>query len=266
MPSTATITTFYSFTANTKARANQVNANFDLFRGHLLPINPNTQTAIGSTYDLGSSEHRWKNGYFQQIDLQSNTTTGNDLKIVGDTSGATGAFLFKIAGTEQFRVDSGGAYKIMNKTFDGSNPSRNGFAAAVGIVSTYQFSVGSGEIKVPSSTLTVTTVGNPVMLGFTPHTSGTQPFMNIVTTGTAQSITFRFYNNTQAASALLWAGTYRPPIMSTTAITLGFIQPLPAVVAVISTLQAGTHNIFMTVQTDSAEARLFDFRNYAKEL
>ena len=63
MPSTATITSFYSFTANTKARASQVNGNFDLFRGHIIPIDPNTQTAISATYDLGSSEYRWKNVY-----------------------------------------------------------------------------------------------------------------------------------------------------------------------------------------------------------
>lgn len=44
MPSTATITAFYTFTANTKARASLVNANFDIFRGHLLPLSPSTQT------------------------------------------------------------------------------------------------------------------------------------------------------------------------------------------------------------------------------
>lgn len=60
MPSTATITAFYNFTANTKARASQVQGNFDVFRGHLLPVSPSTATAIDNTYDLGSTEYRWR--------------------------------------------------------------------------------------------------------------------------------------------------------------------------------------------------------------
>lgn len=85
MPSSATITSFYTFNANTKARASQVNTNFSNFRGHLLPISPTTITAINSTYDLGSSEYRWRTGYFQEIDLVSNTTTGANIRISGAT-------------------------------------------------------------------------------------------------------------------------------------------------------------------------------------
>jgi hypothetical protein len=67
MPSTATITSFYTFTAGTKARAAQVNGNFDIFRGHIVPIDPNTQTSINNTYDLGSTEYRWRTGYFDSV-------------------------------------------------------------------------------------------------------------------------------------------------------------------------------------------------------
>jgi hypothetical protein len=84
MPSSATITAFYSFTANTKARASQVNANFDIFRGHLLPISPNTQTAINNTYDLGSSEYSWRRIYTNYIrfpELVSGTTTAGEGQI-----------------------------------------------------------------------------------------------------------------------------------------------------------------------------------------
>lgn len=77
MPSQATITAFYSFTANTKARASQVNGNFDVFRGHLLPIDPNTQTAISATYDLGSSDYRWRAVYLP-------ATSGTLSAAVGD--------------------------------------------------------------------------------------------------------------------------------------------------------------------------------------
>lgn len=106
MPSTATITAFYTFTANTKARATQVNANFDVFRGHIIPISPNTITAESLTWDIGSADYRWRSGYFRSIDLTSNTTTGNAISIEGLTSGASGAILFKIGGTEYFRVQA----------------------------------------------------------------------------------------------------------------------------------------------------------------
>lgn len=63
MPSSATITTFNTFVAGTKARASQVNENFSNFRGHSLPIDPNTATAVDATYDLGASDRRWRNIY-----------------------------------------------------------------------------------------------------------------------------------------------------------------------------------------------------------
>lgn len=67
MPSSATITAFYNFSANTKARASQVNANFDVFRGHVIPVHVSTATSADNTYDLGSSEYRWRNGYINAL-------------------------------------------------------------------------------------------------------------------------------------------------------------------------------------------------------
>ena len=64
MPSSATITAFYTFVAQTVIRSAHVNNNFDIFRGHLLPVDPNTSTAATTeTYDLGASDHRWRNVY-----------------------------------------------------------------------------------------------------------------------------------------------------------------------------------------------------------
>lgn len=72
MPSTATITAFYSFTANTKARATHVTNNFDIFRGHIIAVDPNTATAAPSlTYDLGSDDHRWRNVYADRLYLSA---------------------------------------------------------------------------------------------------------------------------------------------------------------------------------------------------
>jgi len=66
MPSTATITAFYSFVALTKIQSAQVNNNFSIFRGHIIPVDPNTATAGASgTYDLGESTHYWRGNYLQ---------------------------------------------------------------------------------------------------------------------------------------------------------------------------------------------------------
>jgi hypothetical protein len=74
MPSSATITAFYTFVANTKARASQTNHNFDILRGHIIPIDPNTQTSSDSTYDLGSTEYKWN--YIHANYLRLKTISG----------------------------------------------------------------------------------------------------------------------------------------------------------------------------------------------
>jgi len=117
MPSSATITAFYNFTANTKARATQVNNNFDVLRGHIIPIDPNTSTAATTvTYDLGSTEYRWRTGYFREVDFKSNTSTGQALQIVGDTATGQGAFLIKHAGNTRARIGGGNQYVDLDTT------------------------------------------------------------------------------------------------------------------------------------------------------
>lgn len=64
MPSSATITAFYEFSAGTLIRSARVNTNFSTFRGHLLPVAVDTATAAATlTYDLGADDHSWMNGY-----------------------------------------------------------------------------------------------------------------------------------------------------------------------------------------------------------
>jgi len=58
-----TISSFYSFSPNTKARASEINTNFNNFRGALLPINTDTLTTADSTFDLGNSSYYWKDLY-----------------------------------------------------------------------------------------------------------------------------------------------------------------------------------------------------------
>lgn len=113
MPSSATITAFYTFVANTKARSSQVNYNFTLFRGHNIPIEPLTATAANLTYDLGSSEYRWRYGYLGGAEFQTSTTTAA-LLLRGITSETAGAFGFYIGGTTTLVA------KIGSTGFDGA--------------------------------------------------------------------------------------------------------------------------------------------------
>lgn len=87
MPSTATITTFYNFSPNTKARATQVNTNFDIFRGHLIPVDPNTAASANNTYDLGSSEYRWRRLYLP-TDIGTTTADIGQMALSPITTGS----------------------------------------------------------------------------------------------------------------------------------------------------------------------------------
>lgn len=68
MPSSQTITSFFTFTPDTLIESAHHNTNFGVFRGHIIPVNPNTSTA-GTTgsYDIGSSEYSWRNVYTNNI-------------------------------------------------------------------------------------------------------------------------------------------------------------------------------------------------------
>lgn len=183
MPSSATITAFYSFTANSRARASQVNSNFSIFRGHILPVDPNTQTAVNSTYDLGSSEYYWRAGYFGSVDIKTSTSTAT-LTISGDTSAAGGAFVFKIEGVEVLRQASDGLsiYEggtLVNK-FSKTHQQCTS-SAAIGQIGFSPRHTGSTYVgtstgyNLANSTVTVATSGKPVevwLTGFGHTTSG----------------------------------------------------------------------------------------------
>ena len=74
MPSTATITAFYTFAPLTTIRSAYVNSNFSLWRGHVIPIDPTLTAAAHHAYDLGSDEHAWRGVYGQYLNLYQNTT------------------------------------------------------------------------------------------------------------------------------------------------------------------------------------------------
>jgi len=67
MPSSATIASsdLTDFEPQTLARSSEVDGNFAIWRGHLLPVDPNTSAAIDAAsatgYDIGSSQYRYRN-------------------------------------------------------------------------------------------------------------------------------------------------------------------------------------------------------------
>jgi hypothetical protein len=105
MPSSATITSFYSFAAGTLIRSARVNTNFSVFRGHLLPVDPNTALAASTlTYDLGADDHMWMNNYsgvwvaLAQSTPASNPSTTTKYKVYMKADG--GIYKLTSAGTE----------------------------------------------------------------------------------------------------------------------------------------------------------------------
>jgi hypothetical protein len=96
MPSTATITAFYTFSALTQIKSSEHNANFNNFRGHLIAIDPNTATAAATlTYDLGASDKYWRVGYVGLV----NANTVSASSIVGTTVTATTLIATTISAT-----------------------------------------------------------------------------------------------------------------------------------------------------------------------
>jgi hypothetical protein len=89
MPSTATITAFYSFSPTSvdtpqKIKSSEVNNNFSTFRGHLCSVDASLSALANMSYDLGSYDHSWRNAYARGLFLMGTTT--------GDTPATTGVF------------------------------------------------------------------------------------------------------------------------------------------------------------------------------
>src|SRR3990167_7464589 len=94
MPSSATITTtdFRIFSPNTTIYSAQVNGNFDLWRGHVLPLQTGSTSGADTTlsYDLGSSDYKWR--YFYGSPLGTvKSTNGSFSMLKTDTYGIADA-------------------------------------------------------------------------------------------------------------------------------------------------------------------------------
>lgn len=76
MPSSATITAFYTFAPLTSIKSSEVNGNFSLWRGHVVPIDPTATALTNRSYDLGSADYSWR-GLFAQYGTFYQNTTGS---------------------------------------------------------------------------------------------------------------------------------------------------------------------------------------------
>lgn len=90
-----TTTGWSEFTpASGTIRSARVMANFNIFRGHIMPFDPTATAFRASTYDLGSPTYPWRNIYGKRTpSLVSTTgsmslTSSNDLVFM-DATGAT---------------------------------------------------------------------------------------------------------------------------------------------------------------------------------
>ncbi len=170
MPSSATITAFYNFTAATRAKSSEVNTNFGNFRGHIIPIDPNTSTAAASnTYDVGAATHRWRTSYVASVDfLQATTTVATTIE--GDASLTTGGLKVKVAGTEVMRFTPLGFAGLNFTTMEMTTTAARGQVALspeLGAAMTGLNTLILTSTVVPAgSTLTLETIGRPVFVGF----------------------------------------------------------------------------------------------------
>jgi len=187
MPSTATITAFNSFSAKTLIRSAQVNTNFSNFRGHIIPIDPNTATSSDATYDLGASDARWK-----------------DLHLSGN---------LVLGGTTISSIDS-----IYSKTATGS------IAAGVTITASASINIagtstGNGFDEESIFIIGDTTTGTDITTGTDQIRDGNKVGQRVILIGTSDTSTvalqdgdnlqlngdFTFYK--YSALELIWGGT-----------------------------------------------------------
>jgi hypothetical protein len=81
-----TIAAYHTFVGNTRAKASEVNRNFSNYRGTILPVEEDTSTASDNEHDLGSSDHRWRNGYIGTQLLFTDAATSPSAPLTGTSS------------------------------------------------------------------------------------------------------------------------------------------------------------------------------------
>lgn len=263
MPSTATITAFYSFAANTRARASQVNDNFSIFRGHIIPVDPNTATAISNTYDLGSSEYKWRKGYINEIEFAGLTSTANYSFLPVPS---LGGMQIKEGSTEFLRIPAITASQFTSTAAPGgiARSSTINFASVL---------TSNSVTNVTDSTCTITTLGRPVEVFLGPLESPSNQSGGIQasrlpkdTTDAQFDVGIRIVVNGTNTSEAFRFQAYMP-INGLNGEAVSGSVPFGSVRSFLS-LSAGTHTISLQV-SNVHTATTFDIQNsrlYVREL
>jgi len=166
-----TVTAFYTFSSGSKAQSAQVNNNFDVFRGDMIPVNSDTQTASDLTHDLGHTGHRWKDGYFERIILAGDTSAGTS---IGTTS--TGNISFTVGNSVASIIPVGGIAQLSPNRLDIGTVSAAWGGVAFSANNTISANMGGGTYRdIVNSTLTLTTVGRPVIYTCVGNVDGAFP-------------------------------------------------------------------------------------------
>lgn len=229
-----TITTFYTFSPNTKARSSEVNTNFNNYRGSLLPINTNTQTASNLTHDLGASDHFWKTTYTNDIYVGQNTS---DWRFFLETS--TGNLLFANSSTTLGVFPAGGIPGISPKRTEAYTTS----AAIGGKAQNSLFNTtGSARLQLSSSvgyisgsTVTIETTGRPVLYKMSDwNNSTTGRFISFSTFSSGDIVTISLFVN--SGSGITQCGSVE---------TLENRVSLSKHINFVVDLSAGSHTLFL---------------------
>lgn len=250
MPSTATITAFYSFTANTKARASQVNGNFELFRGHLVPIDPNTQTASNNTYDLGSTEWRWRTAHARAVNLLSNTTTGNDIVVRADTSTSYGGIIVEAGGTEIFRA---------SKNSGMTTAAAKGQRAYSSLIN--HQTASSAAFTLTASIISLQTSGKTVKIEMVPANTSTGSYIGFTpNTSTATNVngTISLYVNNTVASIV----DYEQDFINVTGTAFFSFKVSPHTAWYVGST-AGSNTYYLVAQASGGLQTIFNIQNVA---
>jgi len=120
-----TITTYNTFVASTRAKSQQVNENFNNYRGDLIPINIDTATSSTLVHDLGQSDHRWNSGYIKKIILGSTSTSWS----IEESTTTGDAISFKHNSVEKFKVHDNSFFVTMSGVIASANTSGTWFVS-----------------------------------------------------------------------------------------------------------------------------------------
>lgn len=180
MPATNTITSFITMVAGTRARAQHVNTNFDVFRGNLLPVNTDTATASHQTHNLGSLDHQWKQIHLKEAPYINGNQVGK-LVIPLLYDGSTPTDLFEddnYLDTTAFAADdtTGVAFKFvvpdeyvtgnrMSLSLRGYCQTATAHFALESCAALFKASITSAVNTVPSNVFTSTSNISPAIAG-----------------------------------------------------------------------------------------------------